>query len=141
MIDWVILPQIAVALYIYRVGRSCPTRNPFTCRNSLGLLNSTCTRGPPFRPVRPTGQTSVAVVGLATCRPIGQTVEGHQSNRWHQLVRLCANFGCEHMPPIFSKACYLKNNSKVNVTLHRAFFGLRVIFALNRSFFGLSIFR
>jgi hypothetical protein len=74
MIDWVIPPQTAMVLYIYRVGRSCPARNPFTTRNSLGLLNSTRTRGPPVRPVRPTGQTGVAVAGSATGRPSGQTV-------------------------------------------------------------------
>jgi hypothetical protein len=67
---------------VYRVGRSCPARNPFTARNSQGLHNSTRTRGPPVRPVRPTGQTSVAVAGSATRHPTGQTVEGHQSDRW-----------------------------------------------------------
>jgi hypothetical protein len=30
MIDWVMPPQTVVALYIYRVGRSCLARNPFT---------------------------------------------------------------------------------------------------------------
>jgi hypothetical protein len=112
MIDWVMPPQTVVALYIYRVGRSCPARNPFTTRNSQGLLNSTRTRGPPVRPVRPTGQTGVAVAGSATRRPTGQTVKGHWSD-------------------FFSKACCLKNNSKVDVTLHRPFFGLRAIFTLN----------
>jgi hypothetical protein len=123
MIDWVMPPQTAVALYIYRVGRSCPAKNPFTTRNSQGLLNSTRTRGPPVRPVRPTGQTGVAVAGSATRRPTGQTVKGHRSGRWRQPDRPCAKFGCEHMPPcFFSKACCLKNNSKVDVTLHRPFF-------------------
>jgi hypothetical protein len=74
MIDWVMPPQTAVALYIYTVGRSCPVRNPFAARNLQGLLNSTRTRG---LPVRPTGQTGVAVAGSATRRPTGQTVEGH----------------------------------------------------------------
>jgi hypothetical protein len=77
MIDWVIPSQ--TALYIYRVGRSCPARNPFTSWISLGLLNSTRTQGPPVRPVRPTGQT----------------VEGHRSDRWRQPDQLCSNFGCE----------------------------------------------
>jgi hypothetical protein len=96
MIDWVIPPQTAVALYIYRVGRSCPARNPFTTRNSLGQhLNSTCTRGPLVRPVR---QTGLAVAGSATGRLTGRTVEGHQSDGWCQRDRLCANFGCEHEP-------------------------------------------
>jgi hypothetical protein len=30
MIDWVIGPQPATTLYIYRVGRSYPARKPFT---------------------------------------------------------------------------------------------------------------
>jgi hypothetical protein len=101
MIDWVMPPQTAVALYIYRVGRSCPARNPFTTRNSQGLLNSTRIRGPPVRPVRPTSETGVPVAGSATRRPTGQTVEGHWSDRWRQPDRPCANFGCEHMPHYF----------------------------------------
>jgi hypothetical protein len=44
--------QTVVALYIYRVERSCLARNPFTARNSQGLLNSARTRGPLVRPVR-----------------------------------------------------------------------------------------
>jgi hypothetical protein len=98
MIDWVMPPQTVVGLYIYRVGRSWPARNPFTTRNSQGLHNSTRTRGPP---VRPTGQTGVAVAGSAIRRPTGQTVEGHRSDRWRQPIRLCAKFGCQHMPPVF----------------------------------------
>jgi hypothetical protein len=128
MIDWVMPPQTVVALYIYRVGRSCPARNPFTTQNLQGLLNSTRIREPPVRPVRPTSQTGVAVAGSATRRPTSQTVEGHRSDRWRQPDRPCANFGCEHMPPyFFSKACCLKNKSKVDVILHRPFFGLRAI--------------
>jgi hypothetical protein len=99
MIDWVMPPQTLVALYIYRVGRSCPTRNPFTTRNLQGFLNSTRTRGTPVRPVRPTGQTGVAVAGSATRHPTGQTVEEHRSDRRRQPDRPCAKFGCEHMPP------------------------------------------
>jgi hypothetical protein len=82
MIDWVMPPQAAVTLYIYRVGRSCPVRNPLTTRNSQELHNSTRTQGPPVRPVRPTGQTGVAVARSATRRPTGQTVKGHRSDRW-----------------------------------------------------------
>jgi hypothetical protein len=96
MIDWVKPPQTAVALYIYRVERSCPTRNPFTTRNSQGLLNSTWTRGAPVKLVKPTGPTGVAVAGSATRRPTDQTVEGHRSDRWRQPDRPCAKFGCEH---------------------------------------------
>jgi hypothetical protein len=96
MIDWVIPPQTALTLYIYRVGRSCPARNPFATRNSLGLLNSTRNRGPPVRPVKLTGQTGVAA-GSATGRPTGRTVEGHRCDWWCQSDGLCANFGCEHL--------------------------------------------
>jgi hypothetical protein len=78
MSDWVMSPQTAVALYIYRVERSCPVRNPFTTRNPQGLLNSTRTRDPPVRPVRPTGQTGVSIAGSATGRHTSQTVEGHR---------------------------------------------------------------
>jgi hypothetical protein len=109
MIDWVMPPQTAVALYIYRVGRSCPARNPFTARNSQGLLNSTRTRGPPVRPVRPTGQTGVAVAGSATRRPTGQIVEVHQSDRWRQPDPPCANFGCEQL------ASHCKPSSSIGI--------------------------
>jgi hypothetical protein len=47
-------PQKIVTLYIYSVGRPCPAMNPFTTRNSQGLLNSTWTRDPPVRPVKDT---------------------------------------------------------------------------------------
>jgi hypothetical protein len=105
MMDWVMPPQTVMVLYIYRVGRSCPARNPFTTQNSQGLHNSNRTRGPPVRSIRPTGQTGVAVAGSATRRPTGQTVEGHRSDRWRQPNRPCAKFGREHMPPVFCKAC------------------------------------
>jgi hypothetical protein len=95
MIDWVMPPQTVVALYIYRVGTSCPARNPFTAQNSQGLLNSTWIRGPSVRPVRPTGQTGVAVARSATRSPTGQIVERHRSDQWCQPDRRCANFGCE----------------------------------------------
>jgi hypothetical protein len=108
MIDWVMPPQTVVALYIYRVGRSCPARNPFTTRNSQGLLNSTRIRGPPVRPVRHTGQTGVAVAGSATRRPTGQTVEGHWSDQWRQPDQPCANFGCEHNGNSFMSKSYLR---------------------------------
>jgi hypothetical protein len=45
-----------------------PRKESFTTRNSQGLLNSTRTRGPP---VRPTGETGVAVAGSATGRSTG----------------------------------------------------------------------
>jgi hypothetical protein len=110
MIDWVMPPQTAVTLYIYRLGRSCPARNPFTTRNSQGLLNSTQTQGPPVRPVRPTGETGVAVARSATRRPTGQTVKGHRSDQWRQPDRPCAKFGCEQdrwppLAPVGGRCC------------------------------------
>jgi hypothetical protein len=128
MIDWVIPPQTAVALYIYRVGRPSPAKNPFTTRNSQGLHNSTRTRGPPVRPVRPTGQTGVAVADrlqdASPVRPLRDTgLTGGVSQ-----IGLVPNLGVNICPLFFSKACCLKNNSKVDVTLYRPFFGLRAIF-------------
>jgi hypothetical protein len=46
-----------VALYIYRVGRSCPARKSFYKPNLSGLLNLARNRGAPIRPVIVTGQT------------------------------------------------------------------------------------
>jgi hypothetical protein len=120
MIDWVIAHQPAMTLYIYIGGRSCPARNPFTSRNSLGLLNSTRTRGPPVRSVKPTSQTGQAIAGSATGPPTGQTVQGHQSDQWRQPDRLCANFGCKDTSCFLVKLA-LKNNFKVDVALHRPF--------------------
>ena len=55
LIDWI--PSIGVALYIYRVGWTYPTRNPVYRSKSIKILN--CTRTPfgPVEPVWPTGQT------------------------------------------------------------------------------------
>jgi len=49
--------QSAVILYIYRVGKTYPARNPVY--RSKFIKNSNCTRTPPrqIRPIRPTGQT------------------------------------------------------------------------------------
>jgi hypothetical protein len=47
------LPQPVVALYIYTVGRSCPTRKSFYKPNLPGLLNLARNRGAPVRPVHP----------------------------------------------------------------------------------------
>jgi hypothetical protein len=95
MIDWVIPSQ--TALYIYRVGRSCPARNPFKSWISLGLLNSTRTRGPPVRPT-------------------GQTVEGHRSDRWRQPDRLCSNFECEQDVTVIYRS--IKNPSCTLTSFH-----------------------
>jgi hypothetical protein len=92
MIDWVIAPQTVLVLYIYRVARSCAARNSFTARNSHGLLNSTRTRG---LPVRPTGQTSVAVVESATRCPTGRPLR--DTGLTGSVSLIGAKFGCEHI--------------------------------------------
>jgi hypothetical protein len=115
MIDWVIPPKMVVVLYIYRVGRSCPARNPFTTRNSQGLLNSTQTRCPPVRPVWPLPDRLQDTPPVRPLRDTGLT--GGVS-----LIGLVPILGANICPPFFSKACCLKNNSKVDVTLHRPFF-------------------
>jgi hypothetical protein len=53
-----------VALYIYRVGRSCPARKSFYKPNLSGLLNLARNRGAPFRPVLGTGQTGAPGVQI-----------------------------------------------------------------------------
>jgi hypothetical protein len=42
--------------------------------------------------------------------------------------------GANICSPFFSKACGLKNNSKVDLTLHRPFSGLMAIFAINQPY-------
>jgi hypothetical protein len=123
----VIPPQTVVTLYIYRVGRSCPARNPFTARNSQGLLYSTRTRGPLIRPVWPLPDRLQDTPPVKPLRNTGLT-DGVS------LIGLVPNLGANIYPLFFSKACCLKNNPKVDVTLHRPFFGLRAIFALNRPY-------
>jgi hypothetical protein len=95
MIDWVMPPQTVVALYIYRAGRFAPQgillqleiRKDSTILLGLGVHRSNRS-GPPVRPVRPTGQTGVAVAESATRHPTGQTVVGHQYDRWCQPDRV-----------------------------------------------------
>jgi hypothetical protein len=101
MIDWVMPPEMAVTLYIYRVERSCPARYPCTTQNSHGLLNSTRTQGPPVRSVRPTGQTGVAVAGSATRHPTGLT--GGVS-----LIVLVPNLGANIFSPVLVKLVVYK---------------------------------
>jgi hypothetical protein len=97
MIDWVMPPQTIVALYIYRVGRSCPARNPFTARNSQGLLNSTRTRGPPVRPVRPVWPLPDQLQDTPPVRPLRNTsLTGGVS-----LTCLVPNLGANICPPVF----------------------------------------
>ena len=74
--------QSAVTLYIYRVGKTYPARNPVY--RSKSIKNSKCTRTPrPVRPVGPTGQTGWS------CQT-GQTAWTHRSDR---SVEVTTNFG------------------------------------------------
>ena len=100
LIDWI--PQSAVTFYIYRVGWTYPTRNPFYKSKSTRISNYSRTPPRPVRPVGPTGQTGRAPAGSATA-----------PDRSDRLVRpVDANFGCQHMPPcFFGKACLTKKNS------------------------------
>jgi hypothetical protein len=45
MIDWVIDPQLATALYIYKVGKSYATENQFIIQDLPRLPNSNRTQG------------------------------------------------------------------------------------------------
>jgi hypothetical protein len=98
MIDWVMTPQTTMSLYIYRVREVLPRKESFYNSKSARTPQFYSDRGPPIRPVRPMGQTGVAVAGSATRHPIGQTVEGHWSDRWCQPDRPFAKFRCEHQP-------------------------------------------
>ena len=55
LIDW--MPQSAVTLYIYRVGWTCPARNPITDLKSMKITSYTRTL---LRPVRPVGRARSA---------------------------------------------------------------------------------
>ena len=87
-------PQSAVTLYIYRVGKTYPARNPVY--RSKFIKNSNYSRTPPrpIRPVGPTGQTGRAPAGSATAPD--------RSDRLARPVRpVDANFGCQHMSLCF----------------------------------------
>ena len=87
-------PQSAVTLYIYRVGKIYPTRNPVYISKSIKNSNYSRTPSKPVRPVGPTGQTGRAPAGSATAPD--------RSDRLARPVRpVDANFGCQHMPPCF----------------------------------------
>ena len=81
--------QSAVTLYIYRVGKTYPARNPIYRYKSI--KNSNYSRTPPrlVRPVGSTGQTGWAPAGSATAPD--------WSDRLVIPVRpVDANFGCQH---------------------------------------------
>ena len=63
LIDWI--PQLAVTLYIYRVGWTYPVRNPVYRSKTIKISNCTRTL---LGPVRPVGRAS-----LVTETPTGQT--------------------------------------------------------------------
>ena len=84
-------PQSAVTLYIYRVGKTYPARNPVY--RSKSIKNSNYSRIPlrPVRPVGPTGQIGRASAGQATVPDWSD-----------RLVRpVTTNFGRQHMLPVF----------------------------------------
>ena len=58
--------QSAVTLYIYRVGKTYPARNPIYRSKSIKNPNYSRTPPRPVRPVGPTGQTGRAPAGSAT---------------------------------------------------------------------------
>jgi hypothetical protein len=51
-----------VALYIYRLGRSCPARKSFYKPNLSGLLNLARNRGALVRPVMGTGSPGMQIL-------------------------------------------------------------------------------
>jgi hypothetical protein len=53
-----------VALYIYRLGRSCPAKKSIFKPNLSGLLNLAQNQGAPVRPVVGTGQTGAPGVQI-----------------------------------------------------------------------------
>ena len=89
-----------MTLYIYRVGWTYHARNPVY--KSKFIKNPSCTRTlpVPVRPVGPTGQTGRSLPDRPQCLD--------RSDR--SLRPVGANFGCQHMPPLFfGKACLPKN--------------------------------
>ena len=83
-------PQSAVTLYIYRVGKTYPARNPVY--RSKSMKNPSCTRTlpRPVRPVGPTGQTGRSLPDRPQCldrsdrsvRPVGANFDcQHKSNK------------------------------------------------------------
>jgi len=128
-----------MALYIYRVGRISPAKNPFYRYIPKKISNCTQTPTTPvrpvdlitpatrFRPVKPTGQTSLSL-----------------SDRLHVLDRsdylgipvrpVIANFGHQHMPPYFLVMLAWQKNKPLDqnclrtmINVHRQYFVLRAI--------------
>ena len=109
LIDSIVLSlQSAVTLYIYRVGKTYPARNPVY--RSKSIKNSNCTRTPPrpVRPVGPTGQTGWS------CQTVYRRLD--RSDRLDTPVRpvcsgYCQFWSSTYAPLFFGKACVPKNTS------------------------------
>jgi hypothetical protein len=105
MIDLVMPPQTDVSLYIYRVRRSCPVRNPLQLeirKDSSILLGLGVHRsGPPVRPVwlLPDRLQDAPPVRLLRDTGLTDSVS---------LIGLVQIFGANICPLFFSKASYLK---------------------------------
>jgi hypothetical protein len=121
LIDWI--PQSAVALYIYRMGRSCPARKSFYKPKSIRTPRFGLDTG---APVRHTGQTGVLDMQILykpyLPHPDSDLDIPHMNldllDETYLMVKSKlyfvvfdhtgltgqtrrANFGCEHMPPCF----------------------------------------
>ena len=103
--------QSAVTLYIYRVGKTYPARNPVY--RSKSINNSNCTRTPPrpVRPVGPTGQTRWS------CQTIYRCLD--RSDRLDTLVRPVCSGYCQFwsstlcmIPGIYICAIHVSNKEK-----------------------------
>ena len=104
LIDWI--PQSAMTLYIYRVGWTCPARNPITRFKSMKITSCTRTLLGPVRLVGPTDQTD----------RLCQTSYGITD----RLVWSAANFGRQHAPgpkhcSDDAKGCCVRANGVCNV--------------------------
>ena len=85
-----LVPQSAVTLYIYRMAKTYPVRNPIYRSKSIKNSNYS---GIPLRPVRPVGPTDQT--GRA---PAGSATAPDRSDRLVRTVRpVDANFGCQQI--------------------------------------------
>ena len=116
--------QSAVTLYIYRVGKTYPARNPVY--RSKSIKNSNCTRTPP-RPVRPVGPTDqtgrtyrsdrlVMPNRLQTPRPVRPPGHTGQTGLYRLLPILVVNI----CPPVFLVKLACQKNILLNQNFLRA---------------------
>ena len=120
--------QSAVTLYIYRVGKTYPARNPVY--RSKSIKNSNCTRTPPrsVRPVGPTGQTGWS------CQIVYRRLD--RSDRLDTPVRpvcsgYCQFWSSTYAPLFFGKACVPKNTSLDQNCLKVTISNASAIYSLN----------